>query len=98
MEQQKIKLSFAEIQSCIETMAKLDESLHDTDRDDTICVDRLVIDDNQVLDFSLPVVDTGQDIEKAVAGVVGNLLDNVVAEVEADGEELSSIPPCSQIP
>ena len=75
----------------------MDESLHDTDTDDTICVDKLVIDDNQVLDYSLPVADTGQDIE-AVAGVVGDLLDNVVAEVEADGEELSSIPPCSQIP
>ena len=81
MEQQKNKVSFVETRSCIETMAKLDKSLHDTDTDDTICADRLVIDDNQVLDYSLPVADTGQDIEKAVAGVVGNLLDNVVAEV-----------------
>ena len=61
-------------------------------------MDKLVIDDNQVLDYSLPVADTGQDIEKAVAGVVGDLLDNVVAKVEADGEELSSTHPCSQIP
>ena len=79
-------------------MAKLDESLHDTDTDDTICVDKLVIDDNEVLDYSLPVADTGQNIEKAVAGVVGDLLDSVVAEVEADGEKLSNIPPCLQIP
>ena len=98
LEQQKKPVSFAETQSCIETMAKLDDSLHDTDTDDTICVDKLVIDDNHVLDYSLPVADTGQDIEKAVAGVVDDLLDNVVAEVEADGEELNSTPPCSQIP
>ena len=45
--------------------------------------------------ISLPVADTGQDIEKAVAGVVGDLLDNVLAEVEEDGEELSITPPCS---
>ena len=79
-------------------MAQLDESLHDTDTDDTSCVDKLVIDDNQVLDYSLPVADTGQDIEKAVAGVVGDLLHNVLAKVEEDGEELSSTPSCSQIP
>ena len=97
-EQQKNKVSFAETRSCIETMVKLDESLHDKNTDDIICVDKLVIDDNQVLDYSLPVDDTGQDIEKAVAGVIGDLLDNVVAEVEADGEDLSSTPPCSQIP
>ena len=98
LEKQKMKVSITETPSCIETMAQLDESLHDTDTDDTSCVDKLVIDDNQVLDYSLPVADTGQDIEKAVAGVVGDLLDNVLAEVEEDGEELSSTPPCSQIP
>ena len=85
LEKQKMKVSITETPSCIETMAQLHESLHDTD--DTSCVDKLVIDDNQVLDYSLPVVDTGQDIEKAVAGVVGDLLDNVLAEVEEDGEE-----------
>ena len=98
LEKQKKKVSITETPSCIETMAQLDESLHDTDTDDTSCADKLVIDSNQVLDYSLPVADTGQDIEKAVAGVVGDLLDNVLAEVEEDGEELSSTPPCSQIP
>ena len=98
LEKQKEKLSIIETASYIETMAQLDESLHDTDTDDTSCVDKLVIDDNQVLDYSLPVTDTGQDIEKVVTGVVGDLLDNVLAEVEEDGEELSCTPPCSQIP
>ena len=76
-------------------MAQLDGSLHGTDADDTISMDKLVIDENQVIDYSLPVTDTGQDIETAVAGVVG---DTVVAEVDAGGDELSSTPPCSQIP
>ena len=98
LEKQKEKVSIIETASCIETMAQLDESLHDTDTDNTSCVDKLVIDDNQVLDYSLPVTDTGQDIEKVVTGVVGDLLDNVLAEVEEDGEELSCTPPCSQIP
>ena len=78
-----------------------DESTNDLtvkEKTDTSCVDKLVIDDNQVLDYSLPVADTGQDTEKAVAGVVGDLLDNVLVEVEEDGEELSSTPPCSQMP
>ena len=79
-------------------MAQLNEALHDTDTDDTSCADKLVIDDNQVLDYSLPVTNTGQDIEKVVSDVVGDLLDNVLAEVEEDGEELSCTPPCSQIP
>ena len=72
LEKQKKKVSIIETPSYIETMAQLDESLHDTDTDDTSCADKLVIDDNQVLDYSLPVADTGQDIEKAVAGVVGD--------------------------
>ena len=76
----------------------MDESLHDTDTDDTISMDKLVIDENQLIDYSLPVTGTGQDIETAVACVVGDLLDTVVAEVDADGDELSSTPPCSQIP
>ena len=79
-------------------MAQLNESLHDTDTDDTSCADKLVIDDNQVLDYSLPVTNTGQDIENVVTGVVGDLLDNVLAEVDEDGEQLSCTPPCSQIP
>ena len=37
--------------------------------------------------ISLPVTDTGQDIEKVVTGVVGDLLDNFLAEVEEDGED-----------
>ena len=98
LEKQKEKVSIIETASCIETMAQLNESLHDTDTDDTSCADKLVIDDNQVLDYSLPFTDTGQDIEKVVTGVVGDLLDNVLAEVEEDGEELSCTPPCSQIP
>ena len=98
LEKQKEKVSIIETASCIETMAQLNESLHDTDTDDTSCADKLVIDDNQVLDYSLPVTDTGQDIEKVVTGVVGDLLDNVLAEVEEDREELSCTPPCSQIP
>lgn len=98
LEKQKKKVSIIETASSIETMAQLDESLHDIDTDDTSCVETLVIDDNQVLDYSLPVGDTGQDIEKVVAGVVGDLLDNVLAEIEAGGEELSCTPPCSQIP
>ena len=96
LEKQKEKVSIIETASCIETKAQLHESLHDTD--DTSCADKLVIVDNQVLDYSLPVTDTGQDIEKVVTGVVGDLLDNVLAEVEEDGEELSCTPPCSQIP
>ena len=79
-------------------MAQLDKSLHDTDTDDTISTDKLVIDENQAIDYSLPVTDTAQDIETAVAGVVGDLLDSVLAEVDADEDELSSTPPCSQIP
>ena len=54
-------------------MAQLDKSLNDAD--DTICMDKLVIDDNQVIDYSVPVRDTGQDIENAAAGVVGDLLE-----------------------
>ena len=84
LEKQKEKVSIIETASCIETMAQLDESLHDTDTDDTSCADKLVIDDNQVLDYSLPVTDTGQEIEKVVTGVVGDLLDNVLAKVEED--------------
>ena len=98
LENQKEKVSIIETASCIETMAQLNEALHDTDTDDTSCADKLVIDDNQVLDYSLPVTDTGQDIEKVVTDVVGDLLDNVLAKVEEDGEELSCTPPCSQIP
>ena len=98
LEKQKEKVSIIETASCIEAMAQLNEALHDTDTDDTSCADKLVIDDNQVLDHSLPVTDTGQDIEKVVTGVVGDFLDNVLAEVEEDGEELSYTPPCSQIP
>ena len=91
------KESFVETPCCIETMVQLAESLHDTDTDDTISKDKLVIDENQLIDYSLPVTDTGQDVETPVAGVAGDLLDSVVAEVDADGDELSSTPPCSQI-
>ena len=45
LKKQKEKVSIIETASCIETMAQLDESLHDTDTDDTSCADILVIDD-----------------------------------------------------
>ena len=40
LENQKEKVSIIETASCIETMAQFDESLHDTDTDDTSCADK----------------------------------------------------------
>ena len=47
-----------------------------------------------------PVTDTGQSEMSVVEGVLNELVDKIVdsQDCQADDDDLSSIPPCSQMP
>ena len=86
MEKEKIAktVSFADTQSCIDTMAQLD--------------DTLLIDESDS-ENAPSVTDTGQSEMTVVKGVLNELVDKVVdnQDFQADGDGLSSTPPCSQM-
>ena len=87
IEKEKIAktVSFAETQSCIDTMAQLD--------------DTLLIDESDS-ENAPPVTNTGQSEMTVVEGVLNEFVDKVVdnQDCQADGDKFSSTPPCSQMP
>ena len=87
MEKEQIAktVSFAQTPSCIDTMTQLD--------------DTLLIDESDS-ENAPPVTDTGQSEMTVVKGVLNELVDKVVdsQDCQADDDDLSSTPPCSQMP
>ena len=87
MEKEQIAktVSFAQTPGCIDTMAQLD--------------DMLLIDESHS-ENAPPVTDTGQSEMNVVKGVLNELVDKVVdsQDCQADDDDLSSTPPCSQMP
>ena len=87
MEKEQIAktVSFAQTLSCIDTMAQLD--------------DTLLIDESDS-ENAPPVTDTGQSEMTVVKGVLKELVDKVADSqyCQADDDDLSSTPPCSQMP
>ena len=73
--------------TCIDMMVQLHQML-----DDTVSVNELVIDESKK-----EVTDTGKE-DDTVTEIINDIVDTVVTNLDCSSEELTSTPPCSQMP
>ena len=80
-------VTFSDNPTCIDTMVQLHQTL-----DDTVSVNELVIDESKK-----EVTDTGKE-DDTVTEIINDIVDTVVTNLDCSSEELTSTPPCSQMP
>ena len=80
-------MTFSDNPTCIDTMVQLHQTL-----DDTVSVNELVIDKSKK-----EVTDTGKE-DDTVTEIINDIVDTVVTNLDCSSEELTSTPPCFQMP
>ena len=80
-------VTFSDNPTCIDMMVQLHQML-----DDTVSVNEIVIDESKK-----EVTDTGKE-DDTFTEIINDIMDMVVTNLNCSNEELTSTPPCSQMP